>query len=342
MSSTPPTRTQTERADQTRARILDAAVREFSENGLAGARTEQIAEAAGVNKALLYYYFEGKDALYAAALEDVAQRVVASSMAAMKADRTAGEQVVHFALNHFDRIHSQQAFQRMMQQEMMRLHRGEENALTPIVERVFGRMMMRLRDLLNEGKRSGELIEADEWQIMYAALGANVFYFLSAPVVGLMLEESSGAERDGVAAQGGGRVPGAGDFYRPQARGGSGGAGAGCNADAGERTEFKRFEVKAQVNARNRVFMILGLLTVGSLIWYLVTVRPTGDLQLIGTVDANEVVVSAQDPGAHPDADGEGRRQREGRAVDRGDRERRSGSRAEGGRGQLQRARSGS
>jgi multidrug resistance efflux pump len=39
---------------------------------------------------------------------------------------------------------------------------------------------------------------------------------------------------------------------------------------------------------------MLGLLTVGSLIWYFVTVRPTGDLQLIGTVDANEVVVSAK------------------------------------------------
>ena len=51
------------------------------------------------------------------------------------------------------------------------------------------------------------------------------------------------------------------------------------------------------MNARNRVFLILGLLTVGSLIWYFVTVRPTSDLQLIGTVDANEVVVSSKIPG---------------------------------------------
>jgi HlyD family secretion protein len=43
--------------------------------------------------------------------------------------------------------------------------------------------------------------------------------------------------------------------------------------------------------------MILGLLTVGSLIWYFVTVRQGGDLQLIGTVDANEVVVSSKIPG---------------------------------------------
>ncbi len=51
------------------------------------------------------------------------------------------------------------------------------------------------------------------------------------------------------------------------------------------------------MNARNRVFMILGLLTVGSLIWYLLTARPPSDLKLIGTVDANEVLVSARIPG---------------------------------------------
>jgi HlyD family secretion protein len=51
------------------------------------------------------------------------------------------------------------------------------------------------------------------------------------------------------------------------------------------------------VNARNRVFLILGLLTVGSLIWYFATTRHTSDLQLIGTVDANEVMVSSKIPG---------------------------------------------
>ena len=43
--------------------------------------------------------------------------------------------------------------------------------------------------------------------------------------------------------------------------------------------------------------MILGLLMVASLIWYLLTARPTGDLHLIGTVDANQVEVSSKIPG---------------------------------------------
>lgn len=179
-------RNQTDRADQTRARILDAAIGEFSENGLAGARTEEIAAAAGVNKALIYYYFRGKDALYAAALETVAERVAARSFAVLGSEHSAGERLVRFALNHFDRIHSQRAFQSLMQQELVRLQQGEENALTPIIEKVFRPMTSRLKELLTEGMRTRELIHVDEWQMMYAALGANVFYFLSGPVMGML------------------------------------------------------------------------------------------------------------------------------------------------------------
>ena len=51
------------------------------------------------------------------------------------------------------------------------------------------------------------------------------------------------------------------------------------------------------MNARNRVFLILGLLTIGSLIWYLTTTHQPSDLELIGTVDANEVLVSSKIPG---------------------------------------------
>jgi len=51
------------------------------------------------------------------------------------------------------------------------------------------------------------------------------------------------------------------------------------------------------LNARNRVFLILGLLTLGSLVWYLTSTHRSSDLELIGTVDANEVLVSSKIPG---------------------------------------------
>lgn len=186
MPSTAPTRPQSERADQTRARILDAAVREFSENGLAGARTEQIAEAASVNKALLYYYFKSKEALYAAALESIAVGVRASALAVLNSQTSPGERFLRSALEHFDRIHANWRFQSLMQQEMVRLHRGQAHALTPLVETVFKPVHQRMQQVLEEGIASGELIAVEPSQIRYSALGANVFYFLSAPLIHLI------------------------------------------------------------------------------------------------------------------------------------------------------------
>ena len=59
------------RPEESRAAILQAAVSEFSREGVAGARTDAIARAAGVNKALLYYYFKDKETLYGAVLDQV-------------------------------------------------------------------------------------------------------------------------------------------------------------------------------------------------------------------------------------------------------------------------------
>ena len=58
-------------APDTRARILDVAMSEFAEKGFAGARVESIAQRAGVNKQLLYYYFTDKKGLYRAALNNI-------------------------------------------------------------------------------------------------------------------------------------------------------------------------------------------------------------------------------------------------------------------------------
>jgi len=51
------------------------------------------------------------------------------------------------------------------------------------------------------------------------------------------------------------------------------------------------------MNARNRIFVILGILFVLALCWYFFSTKRSSDLQLIGTVDANEVVVSSRIPG---------------------------------------------
>src|SRR6478672_5348684 len=57
-------------AERTEAGILAAATAEFARYGLGGARVDRIAERAGANKRMLYYYFGSKEALFLAVLEE--------------------------------------------------------------------------------------------------------------------------------------------------------------------------------------------------------------------------------------------------------------------------------
>jgi TetR/AcrR family transcriptional regulator len=61
--------------EATQRKLLTAARREFAQNGLAGARVDEIAARAGVNKQLVYHYFGDKDALYLAVLEWVYEEI---------------------------------------------------------------------------------------------------------------------------------------------------------------------------------------------------------------------------------------------------------------------------
>ena len=174
--------THADRSAETRGRILEAALTEFAAHGLAGARTEQIAAAAQVNKALLYYYFESKEKLYAATLEMVSSRVRDRSMAVFLREASPGERVLRAALEHFDRILTQREFQSLMQHEMIRMHKGEEGELPVLAKRIFGPLHAMLQSMVREGIASGELIEVEWLQVVLSSLGGNVFYFLSAPV----------------------------------------------------------------------------------------------------------------------------------------------------------------
>src|SRR4051794_25250220 len=92
------------RPEESRQAILTAAMAEFANQGIAGARTDAIAEAAGVNKALLYYYFEDKEGLYRACLEHVFNSLMERVRPVLIAPGNALEKMVHYAVTHFDYI----------------------------------------------------------------------------------------------------------------------------------------------------------------------------------------------------------------------------------------------
>jgi AcrR family transcriptional regulator len=182
---------QRDRSDQTRHRILASAIKEFSTHGLAGARTDTIARSAKVNKALLYYYFKSKEALYIATFEEMVGNVVKSTTAVFEQRCTAGEHILRLALNHFDRILTQHEFQSLMQQEMIRFRIGKSTALPMIARTAFTPLLIRMRNTVRQGISTGELIPLDWMQVVYSSFGANVFFFLSAPMMHVALAAAS-------------------------------------------------------------------------------------------------------------------------------------------------------
>src|SRR5215469_2927273 len=105
--------------DVSRSTILNSALAEFAAQGLAGARMDAIAAAAGVNKALLYYYFRSKEELYDAVLHEFFQRLHARIGRALDSGTTAGERVLLYARAHFDSVAESPHYARLFQGEMM-------------------------------------------------------------------------------------------------------------------------------------------------------------------------------------------------------------------------------
>jgi len=94
--------------EESRAAILKAAANEFSEHGIAGARTDSIARAAGVNKALLYYYFKDKETLYGSVLDNAFSGMKQKVFQVLDSDLPSRQKIMAYAGAYFDFIASNQ------------------------------------------------------------------------------------------------------------------------------------------------------------------------------------------------------------------------------------------
>jgi TetR/AcrR family transcriptional regulator len=170
------------RPDDSRQAILHAAMREFAEHGPAGARTDSIARAAGVNKALLHYYFGTKEELYAAALDEVFAGFYERQSAALREEGSPGERVLRYFLSHFEHLAAYGIFARMAEHEMLRARTGHPSYLPHITGTYFKPLMEELRKVIEQGIRDGEFRPLEAGQYAVSMIGGNIFYFTSAPV----------------------------------------------------------------------------------------------------------------------------------------------------------------
>src|SRR5215468_3848624 len=171
-----------QRGAATRQAILAAAERVFAESGLAGARTDAIAAKAGVNKALLYYYFKSKDSLYQSVLEDHFREFNHQALELLSASGSARDILLRYVSLHFDFISARHQYASLFHQMMMAGGRLPER----LVRKYFKPRSDAFAALLDRGMRSGEFRSADRFHTAVSIVALIVFYFSCAPVLRLL------------------------------------------------------------------------------------------------------------------------------------------------------------
>ena len=174
------------RPEQTRAAILDAAVREFAQEGIAGARIDAIARAAGVNKALLYYYFHDKEQLYGAALDYVFNRLRQRIFAVLDQGLSPRETILAWAGAHFDFVARAGISPGLLGREMMRAGRHGSPHLRRLARNYFRPVSRRLVAVMQKGMASGDFRRVDPQHFLFSVIAMIVFYFSSAPLIHLL------------------------------------------------------------------------------------------------------------------------------------------------------------
>jgi TetR/AcrR family transcriptional regulator len=166
------------RSVETRAAILSAAEQIFARAGLEGARTDAIAAEAGVNKALLYYYFKSKGGLYEAVVEDHFREFNRQALEVLSAPGSARTVLLRYVSLYFDFISARRRYASLYQQLM--------TARGKLVRRYFVPRSTAFNKLLERGVRDGEFRRADARHTAISIVGLIVFYFSAAPVLQLL------------------------------------------------------------------------------------------------------------------------------------------------------------
>ena len=167
-----------QKRDQTIQRILKAATTIFSEVGFAGARVDEIAKFAGVNKATIYYHIGDKQALYAQVIhtlfEDAADRF----------ERNVGkahspvEKLKFYIQTVADAMERHPELAAIMLWEQAA---GGRN-FPEMVAQSLGRILAVISGILREGADKGVFIETEPLIVHMMIIGTTVFVKRSAPI----------------------------------------------------------------------------------------------------------------------------------------------------------------
>ena len=168
--------------EATRNKLLVAARREFADSGLAGARVDEIAARAGVNKQLVYHYFGDKDALYLAVLEWVYEEIRAHERE-LNLEGLPPERAIRKLIeSSFDHLATHPDFILLLNDENRagaRHVRGSRK-----LEAMHSPLVSLVSKILSEGVRSGVFRKGINPVHLYISIaGLSYFFFSNTPTL---------------------------------------------------------------------------------------------------------------------------------------------------------------
>jgi TetR/AcrR family transcriptional regulator len=159
-------------------RILKAAASVFSESGFSGARVDEIAKRAGVNKAMIYYHVGDKEKLYAEVISNVIGNS-AELIAGKIRDIPDPEEKLRVYVRTFARNIDDNP---QVAPVMMREVASGGKHLPEVVARDIFHIVNMLRGILKDGVKDGIFIETVPFLIHLMVIGAMITYKTSAPI----------------------------------------------------------------------------------------------------------------------------------------------------------------
>ncbi|MDO9711007.1 TetR/AcrR family transcriptional regulator [Paracraurococcus lichenis] len=139
--------------EQTRRAILDAALAEFADKGLSGARVDEIAARTATTKRMIYYYFGSKEGLYAAVLEEMYGGIRDAEQALELDSLDPVAAMTRLVEVTFDYHAAHPAFVRLVAVE--NIHQARHLRESPSISDRNDAVIRMLRALLDRGERAG-------------------------------------------------------------------------------------------------------------------------------------------------------------------------------------------
>lgn len=164
--------------NQTIQRILSAAADIFSEVGFAGARMDEIANRAGVNKATIYYNIGNKETLYAHVLQTIFDDSVEQLTDELLQLDTPEEKILFYIRAVAQRIDENPNIPNLIMWE----HASGGKTFSEELGTEVVRVIEVLTTVLNEGEKTGRFERIDPFLLHIMIVGSFMFYKTSAPI----------------------------------------------------------------------------------------------------------------------------------------------------------------